>query len=509
MPLWSAQDACVGRTAAIAGVRRGAATVGAAQGDSRSGWNDRVKSSCGLDQSCVSLLKRLSQGRASRPQRACARCPAQLARDAVAQMAGKVSCAAGRAGFGSSIGVDLAAYRAWRTWWLAGDLLFGMIHHSQEAHHLAHRCRPLRWLPPPCVATRRCAMVIVPASKWQSANKVISPCPCRQLSVEDKKDKRRKQEAQQSYPPPLQVPFQPGSQQPPPAQHPAWQQPQQPASQPTGRQLQRQQEKEAAKAAAKAAAAGRPKQRPPKGPCGTPCEPPTGGTVTPLPLSTALVKNRPPWNTRYLGPTSLAQLWSGGVDAVRVSYPAGSGPPSSRLRGGIQLGGAPPCLPARDCLLRFDFCVPPDFDWTRGGKLGGGLQVGGRAPAQEHPTPLYICTPSAVQMSRGCAPLLQLILRLHCAPCNASDLARSSPAQLPRRDTCRWAAAPPLATVTRPPRPLPASPGAPTAPSCTMPTQWRAPSRRQSMPRWPSWARAAATTCSPGPFRWGLAGLGG
>ncbi|KAL4458953.1 hypothetical protein ABPG75_013818 [Micractinium tetrahymenae] len=211
----------------------------------------------------------------------------------------------------------------------------------------------------------------------------------RQLSLDNGEGNRRRnqQEAQQSYPPPVLVPWPPGSQQPPPAQHPAWQptQQQQRAAQPTARQLQRQQEKAAAKAAAQAAAAGRPKQRPPRGPCGERCNPPSGGTTTPLPLAAALVKNRPPWNTRRLSDTSLAQLWAGGADAVRVRYPAGSGPPSSGLRGGIQLGGAPACLPARDCLLRFDFCVPPDFNWTRGGKLGGGLQIGsGAASGYRH-----------------------------------------------------------------------------------------------------------------------------
>ena len=51
----------------------------------------------------------------------------------------------------------------------------------------------------------------------------------------------------------------------------------------------------------------------------------------------------------------------------------------------MQLRGYPPCLPARDALLRFDFMVAPNFDWTRGGKLGGGLHIGtGDAAGYRH-----------------------------------------------------------------------------------------------------------------------------
>ena len=70
-----------------------------------------------------------------------------------------------------------------------------------------------------------------------------------------------------------------------------------------------------------------------------------------------------------------------GQDVLRVRYPAGSGTPSSSLRGGVQIVGQPRCLPATDVLLRFDFRTAANFDWTRGGKLGGGLSVGHGAAA--------------------------------------------------------------------------------------------------------------------------------
>lgn len=130
-----------------------------------------------------------------------------------------------------------------------------------------------------------------------------------------------------------------------------------------------------AKAEAKAAAAGAPRPKGPKGPCGTPTSPPAGGAVVPLPLASAMRKGCPPWNVQGGCDLQFVQLLPEG-DAIRVSYPAGSGTPSSGKRGGCVLRGAPPCLPATDVLLRFDFRPRPGFEWTRGGKLGGGLHIG-------------------------------------------------------------------------------------------------------------------------------------
>lgn len=137
----------------------------------------------------------------------------------------------------------------------------------------------------------------------------------------------------------------------------------------------RQAAKAEAKARAKALAADQPKAKPPKGPCGTPAPPPQGGEVHPLPLASALRKGLPPWNLRHNPDLTFARLVEG-ADALHVRYPAGSSTPSSGCRGGVQMHGEPPCLPARDALLRFDVRTAPDFPWTKGGKMGGGLQIG-------------------------------------------------------------------------------------------------------------------------------------
>ena len=183
---------------------------------------------------------------------------------------------------------------------------------------------------------------------------------CRQASKDEKEHRRKQQQRQKQQ-----------------QDHQKQQQQQQHQKQQQQAATAKQHERQAAKAASHAAAGPRP--RPPKGPCGTPGQPPAGGATHPLPLAAALVKHRPSWNTVRLSDTSLVQQPWEGRDAVRVRYPAGSGTPSSGLRGGVQLHGAPPCLRggATDVLLRFDFCAAPGFDWTRGGKLGGGLLVGG------------------------------------------------------------------------------------------------------------------------------------
>lgn len=178
---------------------------------------------------------------------------------------------------------------------------------------------------------------------------------------------------------------QPHQQQQQPQQH-QQQQPALTAKQEQARQ-QRVLEKEASKAAAKAAAAGQPRPKPPKGPCGTPCAVPASGVTHPLPLASALQKNCPPWNARHMSDLSLVRLWEAPHDALQVRFPAGSSTPSSGRRGGVNLAGTPACLPARDCLLQFDFKTAPDFDWTRGGKLGGGLKIGqGAATGYRHST---------------------------------------------------------------------------------------------------------------------------
>lgn len=145
---------------------------------------------------------------------------------------------------------------------------------------------------------------------------------------------------------------------------------------------QRQQEREAGKAAG-AAARQQARQsgvKPPKGPCGRCCEPPSGGATLALPVAAALQQKQAPWFARHSSDLSLVQLLPG-QDVLRVHYPAGSGTPSSAKFGGVMLRGEPKCLPARDAVLRFSFATAPGFDWTRGGKLGGGLQVGRGAAA--------------------------------------------------------------------------------------------------------------------------------
>ena len=102
---------------------------------------------------------------------------------------------------------------------------------------------------------------------------------------------------------------------------------------------------------------------------------PQGGAVQPLPLAAALHKGCPPWNLKNNPDLSCAQLVPG-QDVLHVRYPAGSSTPSSGKRGGVLIRGNAAGLPATDALLQFDFRTDPGFDWTRGGKLGGGLQIG-------------------------------------------------------------------------------------------------------------------------------------
>ena len=182
---------------------------------------------------------------------------------------------------------------------------------------------------PPPAAAHRCRCCSCPSF------------PRRQLSLDDGKPGRRPQDEQQQQ----------------------------------QRRQQQQQERQEAKARAQAAAAGQPRPPPPKGPCGCPAPLPAGGAVHPLPLAAALRKGCPPWNLGNNPDLSCAQLVPG-QDALHVRYPAGSSTPSSGRRGGVLLRGAAAGLPATDALLQFDFRTDPGFDWTRGGKLGGGLQIG-------------------------------------------------------------------------------------------------------------------------------------
>jgi hypothetical protein len=152
------------------------------------------------------------------------------------------------------------------------------------------------------------------------------------------------------------------------------------------RRQQQQQERQEAKARAQATAAAQPRRPAPKGPCGCVAALPQGGALHPLPLAAALRKGCPPWNLKNNPDLSCAQLVPG-QDALHVRFPAGSSTPSSGRRGGVLIRGTPTGLPATDALLQFDFRTDPGFDWTRGGKLGGGLQIGhGAASGYKHST---------------------------------------------------------------------------------------------------------------------------
>ena len=94
-----------------------------------------------------------------------------------------------------------------------------------------------------------------------------------------------------------------------------------------------------------------------------------------LPLEPRLLEgNSQAWNLDRK-PT-MAENASIENGVLTVQYPAGSSTPSRTQSGGLLFDARPPGFPAESATLSYRFKPSENFDWFRGGKLGGGLKIG-------------------------------------------------------------------------------------------------------------------------------------